>query len=318
MASPLDKVGLFKHHMIPLAKYVNSKKNKNGESIKTIIWDDMMRSWPAADLSDISKHVTPMVWAYTAELAHYRGFPADMWYRYTQGFKEIYIASSFKGALKAWTNFVPTTQHLMNHLSWMQIIANLSHTDTNVLGIAITGWSRFDHYAPLCELLPAGVPTLSLCLAILNSGHYSPAIHEQVSEKLGFPHPFNTNVDYFKRYVPEQGSFPGSDVYTLVGQLEHALGFHYWGGTRVTGWTRPFHIARGHLSFYHLNATLEANEISYNKLAAVRESAGKVLAKYFDQDTVNEWVADKVVEAMKETKRTRDKLRKLIRVNKFH
>jgi hexosaminidase len=32
---------------------------------------------------------------------------------------------------------------------------------TKFRGMALTGWSRYDHFAVLCELLPVAYPTIS-------------------------------------------------------------------------------------------------------------------------------------------------------------
>jgi len=52
-----------------------------------------------------------------------------------------------------------------NHISWLD-----SGHRLNFRGIALTGWSRYDHFSVLCELLPAALPSLILNLAILTRG----------------------------------------------------------------------------------------------------------------------------------------------------
>ena len=48
-------------------------------------------------------------------------------------------------------------------------------------------WTRFDHYATLCELLPAALPSLAYCLEALNQGKtFSYIQQEKVETRLDF------------------------------------------------------------------------------------------------------------------------------------
>ncbi|KAI2585863.1 hexosaminidase D, partial [Homo sapiens] len=74
-------------------------------------------------------------------------------------------ASAFKGATGPSQAVPPVEHHLRNHVQWLQV-AGSGPTDS-LQGIILTGWQRYDHYSVLCELLPAGVPSLAACLQLL-------------------------------------------------------------------------------------------------------------------------------------------------------
>ena len=312
--SNMTKSKLYMHHMEPLLMYVlalNSKK------LKAIIWDDMLRDWKPDVLREMSEYVSPMVWAYVDDLSSYSKFPEDMWERYSYSFKEIWLASSFKGALKPWSNFVPIQQHLNNHLSWLKITSMLQSKGTGVKGIALTGWSRFDHYGPLCEVLPAGIPSLALCLKVLTEGKFNDEIHKNVSTLLGFKEPFKTKI-IFKYYDPENATYPGSEVYGLVGTVEKALsGWRDWTSVREKGWIRDKQIQNNFISYFQINQTLVGYGRSLDILNGIKENAAKVLEKYFFEDMVNEWVFEKIDHATMQLKEKIEKITEIMKKKEF-
>ncbi|XP_015771158.1 PREDICTED: hexosaminidase D-like [Acropora digitifera] len=167
-----DKSELFIHHMMPILKHLKDK------GVTPIMWDDMMRNWPVEYLKELGSFVEPMVWAYASDLSWY--FPPGMWDRYGKAFNNIWAASAFKGATDPWSNFVPVDFHVQNNLNWLDIIDKLPDS-LKMTGIALTGWSRYDHYATLCELLPAALPSLAYCLQALSNGKFLSVFKMEIS-----------------------------------------------------------------------------------------------------------------------------------------
>lgn len=45
----------------------------------------------------------------------------------------------------------------------------LQNLNGKISGIILTGWQRYSHYSPLCEILPVSIPSLIVDLVYLNS-----------------------------------------------------------------------------------------------------------------------------------------------------
>ena len=81
-------------------------------------------------------------------------------------------ASAFKGAFGERLFGVNVQRHVGNNLAWLEVMRRetLSSGKLSFRGLVLTGWSRYDHFAVLCELLPVALPSLILNLVIVTQG----------------------------------------------------------------------------------------------------------------------------------------------------
>jgi hexosaminidase len=74
-----------------------------------------------------------------------------------------------------------TSHHVLNNRAWLQFIESSNQQKNNsIAAIILTGWSRFDHFMPLCDLLPTAYQSLLSGLYMLNTGRilYSEFIYD--------------------------------------------------------------------------------------------------------------------------------------------
>ena len=140
--------------------------------------------------------------------------------------------------------------------------------------MVLTGWQRYDHFAPLCELLPVGLPSLAICLQTVISGFFDANVHQQVSEMLKCEGPLELHLD-FSNSEYSKCHFPGSEIYEKVHQL-YALR-HHFSDVAIADKVYMDETAKS------LNSTLPG-----------------LLAEIYGEDVVEEWMLDNVYGPSKE------------------
>lgn len=282
-----SKEKLFTSHIMSISTYIS----KHFSNVRVIIWDDMLRTWNVSHISSLKDYVIPMVWAYWSNLDEY--FPTGMWQRYTKVFREIWIASAFKGAGGSDNDFPPIQQHVGNHESWLKIISSLQDTGVTVTGIALTGWSRYDHFANMVELMPAGITSLALCLGVLEAGEMNHKVITTASRRLGCKS--NITLAINRKYKAENCSFYGSTAF-------YAIGIYYQGTVHydrarnvIPTWHTKFQRNRDRISPFRLERAYAECIESKKYLQKARRIARKVFSKLFYSNDIYEWMITKIV-----------------------
>jgi len=105
--------------------------------------------------------------------------------------------------------------HQRNQQTWLEAMYLASfRRNVSFTGIAITGWSRYDHMLSLCELLPSSIPSLAYTLQTIVHGRLDYGLNVTISRSLlgcnGIP--LWEKSTYFS-YI--SCSFPGKKNYYL-------------------------------------------------------------------------------------------------------
>ncbi|VDL72641.1 unnamed protein product [Nippostrongylus brasiliensis] len=79
-------------------------------------------------------------------------------------FTHLWASSAFKGANHPGANVMDMPHYMANNMEWIDRMRELRPKNVTFQGVIITGWSRYDHLARLCEIWPAA--TISMIVNV--------------------------------------------------------------------------------------------------------------------------------------------------------
>ncbi|KAK7790047.1 hypothetical protein R5R35_008251 [Gryllus longicercus] len=306
-----SRESLFLSHVSRVANMIHSRY----PGTMPIIWDDMLRHLSPQSLEEfhIGELVEPMVWVYAEDV--YRFVPTMVWEKYASVFPHIWSASAFKGAFGE-TLYIPNVKrHLENNLRWLEVMtAEGPKFKGGFRGIAVTGWQRYDHFAVLCELLPAAVPSLAVNLLATSHGYFNQSLRNKLYTSLGCAHStvsrysnaqdaiVNLNSDPYLWDKFGRCFFPGASFFKLTYRL-HAAEFevkeYIDSVMHNKGWMTEYNVRRKFSSPLRVDELMAEHPRIYHTITALIRSAHDSLEDVFDSYTISEWVEQRLYPSLK-------------------
>ncbi len=287
---------LFLDHVRSVAEYLREQ-----HGVTALMWDDMLRSVPPEEILAAGLGgglVEPVVWAYGEDVDRLLG-GATVWQRYASVFPSVWAASAFKGAFGEHLQLPDLNRHLRNQVAWLEVMRRetvAARRPDFFRGLVLTGWSRYDHFAVLCELLPVALPSLMLDLAAVVHPNSADARQNVLKRTLNCPHDLDVRSLSVRpgdaRWAPVQlhkCSFPGAMVLGSVWALEELKSDQQvdsllrLGGF---GWLTDYHLKHNFTSAWRLRRPKEVLMESAEAVSEVERAARETMARIFDQYTV--------------------------------
>ena len=231
------------------------------------------------------------MWKYLEDVQKY--FDPNIFPKYGRVFGKIWTATAFKGASGELATLTSIQHHYLNHLSWMDLMKDkLDNKLLEFVGVALTGWSRYDHFIGLCELLPQGIPSLVFNLQVMQYGPLSVAMKRNITLQLGC----SEDVPWFGEFPDELNptltcQFPGHDLYEAIlpygALLKSIRGNLQFAQRYVTG----YNLAEGDLHKKRSTQVVKKLRADYEKLNKFRKQFINASEKVLYEDAISEWLS---------------------------
>ncbi|OWR43951.1 hypothetical protein KGM_215551 [Danaus plexippus plexippus] len=194
LRSKLTDMDIYLSHVEAISHYIKIRSPLT----TVLLWDDMLRKIPMKKWRYVTlgkTNIEPVYWDYkpSIKVSH------TSLIQYHKKFKNIWIASAFKGADGRVATFPDLRKRLLNNFSWLNLIFDYKFGGESEIyefsGIILTGWSRYSHMDPPCELLPVATPSLYLNLLMIKTFKYSDSKPKDISIALNYINKdFSTNL----------------------------------------------------------------------------------------------------------------------------
>ena len=175
-AAEIGKDRLYLEHMMPIIEHVRAR------GVRPILWDDMMRKWPADSLLELAPRVDLMVWSYGGN--PFTWITQEVLDKFQECGLHLWAGAAFKGADGSTADLPNDRVRMSNMETWAKYAAE-NHWE----GMVATGWSRYNGLAACCELWQAAPMTLYLAAEVMRKGYYEPGDWDKACrETIGVDH----------------------------------------------------------------------------------------------------------------------------------
>jgi hexosaminidase len=140
------KGSLYLKHILPVLEYLR------GKGIQPILWDDMMRNWPARELKKLAGRTDLMVWTYGRKIPEKI---SDAMVKFSRTGITMWGASAFKGADGVMADVPDINTRKENLLAWIE-----AGRKTKLKGMVATGWSRYNTFIAPCGSIEESLDAL--------------------------------------------------------------------------------------------------------------------------------------------------------------
>ncbi|CAF3710579.1 unnamed protein product [Rotaria sordida] len=251
--------------------------------IRILVWDDILRIDQFINnqklLNQLKGLVEPVSWNYFPTFnKQYKSSRA--WKTYPKFFMNNWIASAFKGGLHRFSMITNTTHHVLNNREWLHFIASSNFQKDSFSAIILTGWSRFDHFMPLCDLLPTAYSSLIYSLYMLNTNKFlvDDSIHD-CEDLLRLVH----RDSQLCESLPGLSIWSGiSSLSVLLRKIQNRLKIL---NTIAPEYNRKHLFVRRH----ELHSRLSELRFLQKDLLLVQKTLNRRLMELYSEDVIDEW-----------------------------
>lgn len=263
--------GVFLEYIQDLTLYIKRKR----PDLTVLMWDDMLRPIPENAFKAYSLHnIQPVYWNYNI----IENFQTDfvLWQKYTNLFPKMWVGSAFKGANGTCQLLTPVNRYASNHDAWLREM-NIYKDSIQFVGVILTGWSRYDHYATMCELMPVMLPSLASCLKLLSKSNEAPR-EQLVVEHL------------------DDKEWPGVELARCVHSFailrERCKTILH--GELVATWLNPWQVERGYTVSVHVHSIAYTARILLSELKSLHERMSYYLNTITGKRSTEEWIGSNI------------------------
>ncbi|CAF0944691.1 unnamed protein product [Rotaria sordida] len=288
---------LFAYHLGIITNYIR-EKNPN---ISLFVWHDVLQNLnsPMLQKYKLMDIINPVLWSYREDV-HIEGFVVGPQSILFGQFKSLWGASAFKGATDEVAIVSDVKHYYENQVSWIEQLNSYIPTKwKNFDGIILTGWSRYDHFLSLCELLPYSIPSMAFSLAAWKEPFKSlpkldifsnKQLQEYVEKELQCSSHIHLSIhEHLTKPMPKC-KFPGAGVYESMISL-HSL----WSQVEqvelfVNKYVTDLHVKYSYIHVKRGEECLEKLTPIMNLLNNFIESFKRSMNEVFPEQVAIEWL----------------------------